>query len=629
MDNPEVLAKAGREVVLLGNEAIARGALEAGLGFSACYPGTPSSEVGTTLADIAKETKKIYYEWSTNEKVAFEATTGAAWCGVRSITAVKHFGFNVASDSVFPVVFTGVKAGMVFVVADDPEGHSSAQSEQDARYMAKMGYIPVIEPSSPQECLTLTKKAFEVSEKYEIPVILRTTTMVSHATGSVRVGKIKPGKSKGRFVKDFDRYMSVKPNLQKMHLDVLKKIDMIEKQYAGLNSVEGSGKVGIITSGVSYEHIKELGLKNIKVAKLRMTFPISRTFVSSFLKGLKTVIVVEELEPFIEEFVRMVAKDANPGVKVYGKDILPRTGEFTPNIILDAIAPIVGAKRHDFRQHERNLARIKIPSRMPVLCAGCPHRSTFYAVKKVMGNKTVYAGDIGCYILGMYKPFETVNFFLSMGASMGLTHGINKVSKQKVVAFIGDSTFFHASMPGLANLVYNDPKPLIIVMDNAVTAMTGHQPHPGTGWNATGQKTQPINIEQVVRSFGIKNVRTVNCYNQKEMQSTIKEFNKKNELSVIVAKGMCMLLKKKLMKKAKQKQSVVYEVDPKKAKGCKDLEDIACPAIEKCSGNYTIKKDVCAGCGACVQLCPGRIRAVPNIMAKKPVKTKPKKGGKK
>jgi len=613
MENPEVLAPAGKKAVLLGNEAIARGALEAGLAFSACYPGTPSSEVGLTLADVAKERGKIYFEWSSNEKVAFEACAGAAFCGVKSLTAVKHFGFNVASDSVFPVVFTGVKAGMVFVVADDPEGHSSAQSEQDARYMARMGYLPVIEPTNPQECLTLTKKAFEISEKHEIPVILRTTTMVSHATGTVKLGRIKQPKTKGRFVKDFNRYMSIKPNLQRMHHDVLKKMDRIEKDYSKLNNVEGKGSVGIITSGVSYEHIKELKLSKVKLAKLGMTNPISRDFVAKFLKGLKTVIVVEELEPFIEEFVRMVAKDANPRVRIYGKDILPRTGEYTPDIINDAIAPLLKARKKDFRQHDASLKKVKIPARKPVLCAGCPHRSTFYAVKKVLGDKAVYAGDIGCYILGLFKPFETVDFFLSMGASAGVTHGISKVSDQKLVIFMGDSTFFHAGIPGIANLVYNDPKPLVIVMDNSITAMTGHEPHPGTGWTATGQKVAPIKIEEVARALGVKDVRVVNSYNQKEMQKAVREMTAKNELGVLVSRGMCMLLKKKL---TGSEQDVVFEVDPGKAKQCKELENLACPAVEKCNGGYSIKKDTCAGCGVCAQICPGKIRAVSKNRAK-------------
>ncbi len=624
MENPEVLGKAGKKVVILGNEAIARGALEAGLGFSACYPGTPSSEIGITLADIAKNTRKFYYEWSSNEKVAFEACAGAAFSGVRSLTAVKHFGFNVASDSVFPVVYTGVKAGMVFVVADDPQGHSSAQSEQDSRFYSRMGMIPTLEPSNTQECKDLTKKAFEISERFELPVILRTTTMVNHSTGSVKLGAIPKPKTKGRFVKDFERYHSIKPILQKMHCVVLGKIQKMEKQYAGLNCIEGTGKTGIITSGVSYQYIRELGLKNIRLAKLTMTYPISRSFVSRFLKGLKTVIVVEELEPIVEDFVRMVAKDVNPGVRIYGKDILPRVGEFNCDIIMNAIAPVLGLRKPDFSAQDKWLKAIKIPVRKPVLCPGCPHRSTFYAVKKVLGAKPVFAGDIGCYVLGMFKPFEMQDFFLSMGASMGVTHGIEKVSNQRTVIFIGDSTFFHAGMPGLANLVYNDPKPLIVVMDNRITAMTGHQPHPGTGITAMGEKCKPIDIEAVVRSFGIKNVRTVNTYNQKELQATIKEFAGKDEIGVIISRGMCRLLYRKLMKSQGRKLPK-FRINPAMSVRCaQHAKEIACPAIQREGSRVSIKEDMCWGCGLCAQIFPkGAVQPVAVGQASA------KKGGKK
>jgi len=514
MSNPDVLERENKGVVLLGNEAIARGALEAGLGFSACYPGTPSSEVGMTLSDVAKKVG-FYFEWSTNEKVAFEACTGAAYSGVRSLTAMKHFGLNVASDSVFPVVFTGVKAGMVLMVADDPFGHSSAQSEQDTRFYARMGKIPMLEPSNAQEAKDFTKLAFEISEKYEIPVILRTTTLVSHSAGTVKLGRIKKPKTRGKFVKDYDRFYNIRPNLQKLHLKLIKKLESIEKEYENLNTVEGNGKIGIITSGVSYQYVKELGLRGVKIAKLNLTHPISKNFIKNFVKNLEKLIVVEELEPVVENFVRVVAKDVNPRVEIYGKNILPRVGEYTPDIILEALAPVLKIKKPDFSKHEMNLKKIKLPVRKPVMCPGCPHRSTFYAVKKVLGENVVWAGDIGCYVLGIFEPFKMQDFVISMGASMGVTHGIEKVSNQKAVIFIGDSTFFHAGMPGLVNLKYNDPKPIVVVMDNGITAMTGHQPHPGSGFTGMGEKCIPIKIEDVVRSFGIKNVKTVNAFNQR------------------------------------------------------------------------------------------------------------------
>ncbi len=611
MENPEVLEKEGKKVVLLGNEAIARGALEAGIGFSACYPGTPSSEVGMTLSDVAKETKSFYFEWSTNEKVAFEACAGASYSGVRSLTAMKHFGLNVASDSVFPVVFTGVRGGLVLVVADDPLGHSSAQSEQDTRFYARMGKIPLLEPSNPQECKDFTKLAFEISEKYEIPVMLRTTTMVSHSAGTVVLGKLKKPKTKGKFVKDFDRYYNVRPNLQRLHEKLIKKLELIEKEYGEkLNRVEGEGKIGVIASGVSYEYAKELGeVPGVKIGKLSLTHPISKKFISNFIKNLETLIVLEELEPVVEDFVRSLAKDVNPNLKIFGKNILPRVGEYTPDIVREALAPIIGIEKPDFREHEKKLKKVRIPTRKPVLCPGCPHRSTFYAVKKVLGENMVWAGDIGCYVLGIFEPFKMQDFVISMGASMGITHGIEKVSDQKAVIFVGDSTFFHAGMPGLVNLRYNDPKPLVVVMDNGITAMTGHQPHPGTGITGMGEKSIPIKIEDVVRSFGIKNVRTVNAFNQKELQKAVKEFAGSNELSVVISSGMCRLLAKKIWRR-EGREFPKFEIDPEKCNQCLEcVKKFACPAIVKEGKKIFIKEDVCWGCGVCMQICPkGAIR---------------------
>ncbi len=600
--NPDVLEREGRTVVLLGNEAIARGAIEAGVGLSACYPGTPSSEVGITLSDVAKKCG-FYFEWSTNEKVAFEVCAGAAYSGVRSLTAMKHFGLNVASDSIFPVVFTGVKAGLVIMVADDPLGHSSAQSEQDTRFYARMGKIPTLEPSNPQEAKDFTKLAFEISEKYEIPVILRTTTLVSHSAGTVKLGKIKKPKTKGKFVKDFDRFYNIRPNLQKLHTKLIKKLDLIEKEYENLNTIEGQGKIGIITNGVSYEYLKEIGkLPGVKIGKLNLTHPIPRNFVTKFIKGLEKVIIAEELEPVVENFVRGVAKDVNPGIEIYGKNILPRVGEYTPDIVLQALAPILKIKSPDFSKHERQLEKIKLPARKPVFCPGCPHRSTFYAVKKVLGEDTVWAGDIGCYVLGIFEPFEMQDFVISMGSSFGVTHGIKKVSDQKAVVFIGDSTFFHAGMPGLANMKVHGTKPLVVILDNGITAMTGHQPHPGSDFTGMGEKKTPIKIEDVVKSFGIKNVRVVNAYSQRDLQDAVREFSKQDELSVIISRGICRLLMKRIVR-SKGGKFVTYEVAPGKEKNCINLvKEFACPAIIQRGKKVFIREDMCWGCGVCSQI---------------------------
>ena len=603
MYNPDVLEKEGKKVVLLGNEAIVRGALESGVGFSSAYPGTPSSEVGMTLAGIAKKAG-FYFEWATNEKVAFEATAGAAFCGVNSITSMKHFGLNVASDSIYPVVYTGVHGGLVLMVADDPQGLSSAQSEQDTRYAARMGDLPTIEPTNAQECKDFTKIAFEISRKYEIPIMLRTTTRVSHSIGTVKLGKIKKGKTTGKFVKEYDRYYNIQPNLQKMHRKVLEKLDKIEKEYGKLNTVEGNGKIGILANGASYQHLKELELKNVKIGKLVITHPISGKFIEGFIKNLETVIIVEELEPIIESFIREVAKDVNPKLKIYGKNILPRVGEFTPELILEKIASVIGKKKPSWVAQDNLLKKIKIPSRKAVLCQGCPHRSTFYAVKKVLGEDVVWGGDIGCYVIGILEPFKMQDFVISMGASAGVIHGIEKVSKQKTVVFMGDSTFFHSGMPPIANLKNNESNPLVIIMDNAITAMTGHQPHPGSGVLASGKEKNPIKIEDVVKAFGIKNVKVVNAYDQKGLQAVVKEFAAKDELSVIVSRGMCRLLMKRKVRRSGGKFAT-FEIDESKCKLCRTcLERFACPAIEIEGNKIQINKDLCWGCGVCAQICP-------------------------
>jgi indolepyruvate ferredoxin oxidoreductase alpha subunit len=416
-----------------------------------------------------------------------------------------------------------------------------------------MGNFPTLEPSTPQECKDFTVKAFGISRKFQMPVILRTTTMVSHAAGSVKLGTIRKPVTKGRFVKDPDRYLNLRPHLQELHRRLIAKMEGMEKGYASLNRMEGpaNASMGVICSGVSYNYVKEAGPEGIRIAKLNMTNPISGKFVSGFLRGLKKVLVVEELEPVIEGFVREVALEANPGVRIHGKDLLTRVGEYTPELVEAAMAKlgVPGTRLISFRRHDNNLAKIKLPKRLPVFCPGCPHSFTYDAVKKVMGKDAIWSGDIGCYSIGIFPPYNMIDWVISMGASAGMAHGLKKVSNQKVVAFMGDSTFFHAGMAGIANIIYNKSNPLIIILDNGITAMTGHQPHPGTGFNATWDKTHPIRIENVLKGLGIRHIKIVDPVNRKEMEAAVRSFRNLKEPAVIISRHMCVLHMKHLKRR--------------------------------------------------------------------------------
>ncbi len=613
----DVLEEAGKKVVLLGNEAIVRGALEAGVGFVAAYPGTPSSEVPMTFSRIAKKVG-LYFEYSTNEKVAFEAATGAAWSGVRAMTSQKHFGLNVAADSIPPIAYTGVRAGFVVMVADDPQGWSSAQSEQDTRYYARMFKMPMLEPSNPQECLDYTKLAFDMSEEFGIPVFLRTTTKVNHSIGTVRLGEMKKSKIRGRFQKDPDKYYNLRPHLQVLHERLNKKLEQIEAKYGQkLNQVfPGEGEIGIITSGVSFEYAKEalleLGL-NPPIAKIILTHPISKSFVSDFVKDKEAVLVLEELEPILENFVERIAREANPNLIIHGKDLLLESGEYNLEKVIPVFEKIFGKKSGiDFTGHKRevDLASEDLTPRKPVLCPGCPHRSTFYAVKKVFGDDTIYGGDIGCYILGLLEPINMQDFVVSMGAGIGVSHGLGIVSDQDVVAFVGDSTFFHAAMPSILNYRFNDvgKTPLIVLLDNAITAMTGHQPHPGSGFTGMGEKVEPVKIEEIIRALGAE-VRVSSAFSQKKLVEALKELKSMKGSKVLVSRGECRLLTRRKFR-SKGLALPVYRIDQEKCTRCGICtNDFACPAIIEAAEKleeepiYSINQDICLGCAVCLQIC--------------------------
>ena len=603
--------RVGRKVVFIGNEAVARGALEAGIGLAATYPGTPSSEIGDSFATIAKQAG-IYFEYSTNEKVALETAAAAAMCGVRSMVSMKHYGLNVALDSFLPVAYIGVNAGMVVAVADDPSCWSSGQGEEDTRYIARLAHLPMLEPSDAQECKDLTKYAFDLSEKFKIPVMLRLTTRVDHGGGIVKLGLLPKPKTKGFFVKDFKRYNILPPGKEvvRMHRELHEKLVKLQQvsEAEKINFIVNekvNSKVGIVTSGVSYNYVMEAleEIGSVPVLKIGFTYPLPEKKIKDFASRFETIVVVEELDPVLEENVRRIA----PNKKIIGKELLPVAGEYKPEDVLLALSKVVGKKNNfDFEKQEREFAKIKIPSRGSVLCPGCPHRSVFYAAKIAGGETTIFPGDIGCYILGMSPQYAVQDFITAMGASVGFAHGIKKVSDQNVIAIIGDSTFFHAGIPPLINAAYNKSNPVIIVLDNRITAMTGHQPNPGMGITAMGDKTKEVMIETMAKACGVdsSNVKTVDPYNFKETFEAIKTALEKKQLYVIVARRECQLLA--IRKKLKEGIEIQkFEIDAAVCKKCGIcLRQFGCPAIHMEGKNYVIDDVLCTGCSVCSQICP-------------------------
>ncbi len=603
-----VLEKAGKRVILLGNEAIVRGAIESGVGFATTYPGTPASEIGDTFSEIAKQAG-LYFEYSVNEKVATEAAAAAAWCGVRSLVAFKHFGFNVASDSIFPLAYYGLKAGMVIVSADDPGCWSSGQSEQDSRYYARIAHLPLFEPADPVECLFFTKQAFALSERLGIPCIIRTTTRVSHASADVRLDRMTRPKTEGLFEKG-SQFRTMPPSMLAAHTELHQKKLPLAKKWAERLAITktGTGRFGIITSSIGYtyamEAMKELGVR-LPILKLGITWPLPERKISAFIKNLSSVLIIEELEPVLQDDVERIARTANPKLKIYGKDSLPMCCELKPEYIIEALSKLLKIKTFDFKAHLRKIAKLNVPKRTPVLCPGCPHRATFWEVKQAC-PQAVFGGDIGCYILGIYPPLEMADYIISMGAVQGLSHGISKVSKQPVIGFIGDSTFFHAGIPGLINMAYNRSSPLVVILDNKSTAMTGHQPHPGIGITGMGEQTKQIKIEDIVKASGIENVERANIWNVKETIEKVRQLLSKPGPKVLIADGECRL---QFMRRARRQGIGVptVSIDPAKCKRCTIcVYKFGCPAIhhDRAKNLYYVDPDMCWGCGVCPQICP-------------------------
>jgi len=534
----------GKKMILLGNEAIVRGALEAGVNFVSSYPGTPASEIGNLFFQIGKRVN-LYFEWSTNEKVALEAGIGASFAGLKTLVAMKNFGLNVCLDALGPFLSTGSKGATVIVVADDPSCHSSAQWEEGTRAISYLTHLPTLEPADPQECKDFTKLAFEISERFEIPVMVRTTTRVAHQRAPVLLEKINRSKTNlVIFKKEPRKFVTLSPRVLEMKKELLEKIKKIKKlaEKSSINRIEkasSKSEIGIIASGISYLYLKEaqkeLNLV-LPILKLGFFYPLAEEKIKNFIKKLKKVLVIEELEPYLEKEVERLAKEINPGLQIFGKDLIPEVGELKPEIVILALAKLTNKK---FRLKIKN-SQLKVPKRSPQLCPGCPYWLVVSAIKKATDpKKVIFGGDIGCYMLFGSPQIGFQDYLSCMGSSIGIAHGIKKVSNQKLITFIGDSTFFHAGIPALINTIFNKSNPLIIILENQTTAMTGHQPHPGAPATQNG-----IKIEEICRACGIKNLKAIDPINQEEFVKTIKEFLKKEEASVIISRRPCIQIKK-------------------------------------------------------------------------------------
>lgn len=568
----------GEKVIMLGNEAIARGAYEAGVKVSSAYPGTPSTEISEYLVQYRDD---VYEEWAPNEKVATEVAVGASLAGVRSMACMKHVGLNVAADPLYSVSYMGVNGGLVIVVADDP-GLYSSQNEQDTRMVARAAQIPVIEPSDSAEAKDYFKIAFELSEKFDRPFIFRTTTRLAHSQGLVELQDRVVPEDKV-YEKNIQKNVMMPGNAKVRHIEIEKRnLELAEAANTlPINRVEmNDTKIGVITSGIPYQYVKE-AMPEASVLKLGMVNPLPRKLIEDFASKVDTLYIVEELDPVIEEQVK------SWGINAIGKEILTVQGEYSANMLRKAIL------KQDLDIKEPAAA----PGRPPILCPGCPHRSVFYTLNKL---KMHAAGDIGCYTLGAVAPLSVIDTTMCMGSSISTLHGMEKAKGKDYiknwVAVIGDSTFMHTGVNSLMNMVYNKATGTVIILDNSTTGMTGHQDHAATGKTLQGDPTYAISIPGICKAMGIKNVYEINAFDLPLLEKTIKEEVAKDEISVIITKTPCVLLDKR--------KKPLYVAHEDKCKKCGMCMKPGCPAMTKnADGTIHIDDTMCTGCGLCKDLC--------------------------
>lgn len=566
-----------KKKLMLGNEAIARGAYEAGVTVATAYPGTPSTEITELVAGY----EEIYAEWGPNEKVAMEVAIGASIGGARSMVSMKHVGLNVAADPLFTVSYTGIKGGLVIAIADDPGMHSS-QNEQDSRYYARAAHIPMLEPSDSQEAKDYMKRAFEMSEEYDTPVFVRLTTRIAHSQSIVELKE-----RENIPLKDYEKnYMKnvMMPGMAKLrHIEVEKRMKKLSEAIntLDLNRVEyNSSEIGVITSGICYQYVKD-SLPQASVLKLGVVHPLPKELIEDFAKKVDKLYIIEELEPLIENEVK------SWGIPVIGKDILTIQGEYSANMLMEAIGG-----------EDRSVEVSKdLPQRPPIMCPGCPHRGVFYVLKKL---KKHASGDIGCYTLGALPPTEGMDMSVCMGASIGMLHGLEKARGKEFakdwVALIGDSTFVHSGITGLVDIVYNKGASTVMILDNSTTGMTGHQDNPATGITLKGEETNILNLVDLSKAVGIKRIKVVNPFDLKALEETVKTETMIDEPSVIIASAPCELL-------GKDRDRIPYFIDKDICTRCGMCMRLGCPAIQKKDGIIEINDAICCGCTLCSSVC--------------------------
>lgn len=563
--------------LMLGNEAVARGAFEAGVTVAVAYPGTPSTEITEFVAGYGE----IYAEWGPNEKVAMEVAIGSAIAGARTLVSMKHVGLNVAADPLFTVSYTGINGGLVIMVADDPGMHSS-QNEQDSRFYAKSAHIPMLEPADSAETKDFVKLAFELSEKYDTPIFVRMTTRISHSQSIVALEDRQTIPLK-EYKKDFMKNVMM-PGMAKIkHVAVEKRMHLLSEaaNTMEINSIEkNSTTVGVITSGMSYQYVKEF-LPQASILKLGMVHPLPKKLIEDFASQFETLYIIEELEPIIEEEVK------SWGIKAIGKDLLTVQGEYSGNMIRQKIAG-------ETFQVEQPKA---LPQRPPIMCPGCPHRGVYYVLNKL---KKHASGDIGCYTLGALPPLQGMDTCVCMGASVSMLHGMEKARGKEFikdwVGLIGDSTFVHSGITGLIDIVYNKGISTVMILDNSTTGMTGHQNNPATGVTLKGEPTKVLNLVEVCKSVGINRVTVVNPFNLGELERIVKEETQIEEPSVIIVSAACELLDKKRVREA-------YHIDENKCKKCGMCMKLGCPCIQHKGDTYQINDAICSGCTLCSSVC--------------------------